>query len=125
VAYDIAFRQQNVIVGSIRVNSATTSYNPSSDARLKDKITPITNGLERVAKLKPVDYNWKIDGSLDNGFIAQDLLAEPDFANRVNAIGKAEDGSDMYGVDYMKFVAVLAAAIQELKAEIDALKGAK
>ena len=113
------------VVGSISQSTSTTSYNPSSDVRLKENITPITNGLERIAKLKPVDYNWKLDGSLDNGFIAQDLLAEPDFANRVNAIGKAADGSDMYGVDYMKFVAVLVAAIQELKVEIDILKGAK
>jgi len=94
----------------------------TSDRRLKDSITPIANGLERVSKLKPVDYIWKADGTQDNGFIAQDLLEIPEFAHRVNPIGKAEDGSDLYGVDYMKFVAVLTAAIQELNAKVTELE---
>jgi len=115
----IEFRQAASTVGSISVTASATSFNPSSDIRLKDNITPITNGIERVSKLKPVDYTWKIDGTKDNGFIAQDLLKMPEFANRVNSIGKADDGSDLYGVDYMKFVSVLTAAIQELKAIID------
>lgn len=109
-------------VGSISTSTTNTSFNPSSDRRLKDNITPIVNGLERVSKLKPVDYTWKADGVKDNGFIAQDLLETAEFANRVNPIGKAEDGSDLYGVDYMKFVSVLTAAIQELNAEVQSLK---
>jgi hypothetical protein len=115
------FYNPNGAVGSIVTNGSTTTYNPSSDARLKENIAPITNGIERVSKLKPVDYNWKSDGRLDNGFIAQDLLAEQEFAIRVSPVGKTEDGSDMYGVDYMKFVAVLTAAIQEQQALITQL----
>lgn len=116
----IYFRNGNGIVGSITTNGSATSFNPSSDERLKENIQPITNGLERVSKLKPVDYTWKSDGRLDNGFIAQDLLKEPEFEIRVNPIGKTEDGEEMFGVDYMKFVAVLTAAIQELSAKVDA-----
>ena len=115
------FYNPNGAVGSIVTSGSTTSYNPSSDVRLKENITPITNGIERVSKLKPVDYNWKSDGRLDNGFIAQDLLAEQEFVIRVNPVGKAEDGSEMYGVDYMKFVAVLTSAIQEQQALIQSL----
>ena len=106
-------------VGSILCTSAATSFVPSSDIRLKTNIIPISNGIERVLKLNPVDYNWISDGSLDNGFIAQELLDLPEFKNRAIPIGKADDGSDLYGVDYMKFVSVLTAAIQELKAIID------
>lgn len=109
-------------VGSISTSTTNTAFNTASDRRLKDNIAPITNGLERVAKLKPVDYIWASSGTPDNGFIAQDLLETTEFANRVNPIGKAEDGSDLYGVDYMKFVSVLTAAIQELKAEFDEYK---
>jgi hypothetical protein len=119
--FSLVYFNNGTYCGSITTNGATTSYNPSSDARLKENIAPITNGLARVSKLKPVDYNWKSDGRLDNGFIAQDLLAEQEFAIRVNPVGKAEDGSDMYGVDYMKFVAVLTAAIQEQQALITQL----
>ena len=109
-------------VGSIASTSSTTAFNPTSDISLKENIKPITNGLERVAKLKPVDYNWKSDGVLDNGFIAQDLLATEEFAHRCNAIETKENGTKIYGVDYMKFVAVLAAAIQELSAQNNALE---
>ena len=106
-------------VGAISCTSSATSFVPSSDIRLKTNIIPISNGIERVLKLNPVDYNWISDGSLDNGFIAQELLDLPEFKNRVIPIGKADDGSDLYGVDYMKFVSVLTAAIQELKVIID------
>jgi hypothetical protein len=126
----LIFGRGATVVGSVSTTLSTTSYNPSSDIRLKENIVAITNGVERVMKLKPVDYNWKLDGVLDNGFIAQDLLQESYFAHRVNPIGKAKDGSDLYGVDYMKFVAVLTAAIQEqqalitqLQADVAALKG--
>ena len=123
------YNSSNTSVGSITHNSSTTSYNPSSDARLKEKIRDYDNALADVMKLKPRKYSWKVDGAEDNGFIAQELLETPEFANRVNPL---EDGDDpMYGVDYMKFVAVLTGAIQEqqamieeLKAEVAALKGA-
>ena len=123
------YNSSNVSVGSITHNSSTTSYNPSSDARLKENIRDYDNALVDVMKLKPRKYSWKVNGAEDNGFIAQELLETPEFANRVNPL---EDGDDpMYGVDYMKFVAVLTGAIQEqqamieeLKAEVAALKGA-
>jgi len=107
-------------VGSIGCTASTTSYNPSSDARLKENIRDYDNALADVMKLKPRKYSWKADGAEDNGFIAQELLETPEFSNRVNPIG---DGADpMYGVDYMKFVAVLTGAIQEQQAMIEDLK---
>ena len=126
----IVIRNDNVTVGSISVSGSTTSYNPSSDVRLKENIRDYDNALADVMKLKPRKYSWKTDGAEDSGFIAQELMETPEFANRVNPI---DDDSDdpMYGVDYMKFVAVLTGAIQEqqvmieeLKAEVAALKGA-
>jgi hypothetical protein len=128
-ATQISFGNGNGVVGSVTTSGSTTSYNPSSDRRLKEDIQPMTDGLERVMKLKPVTYNWKSDGAFDDGFIAQDLQEIPEFAHRVNPIGE-RDGEMYYGVDYMKFVGVLTAAIQEqqqmieeLKAEVAALKG--
>jgi len=126
----VIFKRGSTTVGSISVTGSATSYNPSSDARLKENIRDYDNALADVMKLKPRKYSWKADGAEDNGFIAQELMETPEFANRVNPI---DDDSDdpMYGVDYMKFVAVLTGAIQEqqvmieeLKAEVAALKGA-
>jgi hypothetical protein len=108
-------------VGSITSNGTSTSYNPSSDRRLKENIQPIKDGIERVMKLKPVTYNWKASGQTDDGFIAQDLQEIPEFSHRVNLIGE-RDGEMYYGVDYMRFVSVLTAAIQEQQAIIESLK---
>jgi len=109
------------LVGSITSNGTSTSYNPSSDRRLKENIKPIKDGIERVMKLKPVTYNWKANGQIDDGFIAQDLQEVPEFSHRVNPIGE-HDGEMYYGVDYMRFVSVLTAAIQEQQAIINQLK---
>jgi hypothetical protein len=123
------FANPNGNVGSITTSGVSTSYNPSSDRRLKENIKPIENAIEKVLKLKPVSYTWIKTGESDDGFIAQDLLEIDYFKHRVNPIGEAEDGTDLYGVDYMRFVSILTAAIQEqqaqiqeLKAEIDTLK---
>jgi hypothetical protein len=110
----------NGIVGSITTTSSATGFNPSSDRRLKENIQPMTDGLSRVLKLKPVTYNWITDGSEDDGFIAQDLQSIPEFSRRVNPIGE-KDGETYYGVDYMRFVSVLTAAIQEQQALITTL----
>jgi hypothetical protein len=127
----IEFRRGTSPVGAISVTASGTTYSPSSDRRLKENIQPITDGVERVMKLKPVTYNWKVNGEADDGFIAQDLRELPEFAHRVTPIGK-RDGEMYYGVDYMRFVSVLTAAIQEqqaiieqLKADVAELKGAQ
>jgi hypothetical protein len=67
-----------------------------------------------------------VDGSDGQGFIAHELQAVvPDCVTGEKDAVSA-DGSPMYqGVDTSFLVATLVAAIQELKAEVDALKAAK
>jgi hypothetical protein len=62
-------------VGTIFTNASSTSYNTSSDYRLKENIAPMTGALDVVQTLKPVTYNWKVDGSNGQGFIAHELQA--------------------------------------------------
>ncbi len=45
----------------------------ASDKRLKKDISPLSVGLKELLKIQPVEYKWKVDNSLDKGFIAQDL----------------------------------------------------
>jgi hypothetical protein len=120
----VRFQQNATVVGSITTTNTATAFNPSSDARLKTNILPMTDGLARVSKLKPVTFDWIADGTHDDGFIAQDLMTETEFAIRVNPIGK-NNGEEYYGVDYMRFVSVLTAAIQELAAKVAALEAKK
>jgi hypothetical protein len=107
-------------VGSITSTGGGTSYNPSSDARLKENIRGYDNALSDVMKLKPRKFSWISNGEEDSGFIAQELLEVPEFSNRVNPITRDDD--PLYGVDYMKFVAVLTGAIQEQQAIIEDLQ---
>ena len=69
----IIIRNPNGTVGSISTSASTTSFNTSSDYRLKNTIAPMTGALEKVALLKPVTYKWIVDGSDGQGFIAHEL----------------------------------------------------
>ena len=110
-------------VGSISSNTTTTSYNTSSDYRLKENVASMTIGLATIAALRPVTYDWKIDGSSGEGFIAHELQAVIPLAVSGEKDAVNEDGSiKSQGVDYSKIVVHLVAALQELKTEFDAYK---
>lgn len=118
-----SFRRSGTTVGTISVTTSSTSYNTSSDYRLKENIAPMIGALEKVAQLKPCTYTWKATGEAGEGFIAHELQAVvPDaVSGEKDAVDK--DGNPEYqGVDTSFLVATLTAAIQELKAELDATK---
>jgi hypothetical protein len=122
----IQFANANGVVGAITTSGTTTAYNTSSDYRLKENIAPMTSALSRVSALKPVTYKWKVDGSNGEGFIAHELQAVvPDCVTGEKDAVDAEGKPQYQGIDTSFLVATLVAAIQELKAEVDALKGVK
>ena len=110
-------------VGSIATSGAGTSYNTSSDYRLKQDITPMTGALAKVATLKPVTYKWKFDGSDGEGFIAHELAEVcPNAVTGEKDAVNAEGNPIHQGIDTSFLVATLTAAIQELTARIAALE---
>lgn len=116
-----AWMRNYTYTGGIAITGTTTAYNTSSDYRLKDNVAPMTGALARVALLKPVTYSWKIDGSAGEGFIAHELqevcpLAVTGEKDAVNDDGSVKSQS----IDVSFLVATLTAAIQELKAIVDA-----
>jgi hypothetical protein len=116
------FGYNSTTIGTISQNSTTTvGYNTSSDYRLKNTIAPMMGALDKIAQLKPVTYKWNVDGSDGQGFIAHELAEiVPECVNgEKDAVD--EDGNPKYqGVDTSFLVATLTAAIQELKAIVDA-----
>ena len=112
------FRSGSNIAGGIEgPNQTSVVYNTSSDYRMKKNIKPLENGLERLSKLKPVKFDWKLNDESTEGFIAHEVQKIfPD------AISGEKDGEDMQGMDYGRITPLLVAAIQELKAEIEILK---
>lgn len=120
----IAFQRGGTAVGSIQsANNSSTSYNTSSDYRLKENIVPMTGALNKVALLKPVTYIWKTDGSNSQGFIAHELQEiVPECVTGEKDAVDAEGKPVYQGVDTSFLVATLTAAIQEQQTIINDLK---
>jgi hypothetical protein len=86
----ISCARQGTEVGTIGVTTSATSYNTSSDYRLKNTIAPMAGALAKVAALKPVTYKWNVDGSDGEGFIAHELAEVCP-----NAVTGEKDGTQM------------------------------
>ena len=81
----------------------------------------MTGALAKVTQLKPVTYKWKADGSDGEGFIAHELAEVCPHAVNGEKDAVDDDGNPKYqGIDTSHLVATLTAAIQELKAIVDA-----
>lgn len=117
------------LVGSISVSTTTTTYNTSSDYRLKDYIGPISGAWDRVKQIKTADFTFKAEPeTVVHGFLAHELAeshllavsghkdetqVDPDTGKRV----------PLYqGVDPSKLVGDLTAALQEAMARIESLE---
>jgi hypothetical protein len=72
----MGFGLNGTAIGNIQqVGTTGVAFVTTSDYRLKENIAPMTGALGTVSKLKPVTYNWKVDGSAGQGFIAHELQA--------------------------------------------------
>jgi hypothetical protein len=117
----VIFRRQTSGVGTIAVTTTATTYNTTSDYRLKKDIQPMTGALSRVNTLKPVTYKWKSNDSDGEGFIAHELAEVCPHAVTGEKDDVDAEGNPVYQVmDSSFLIATLTAAIQELKAIVDA-----
>ena len=106
--------------------NATWQY--SSDERLKKDIEDIDLGLTILNQLKPRRFKWKSDDTEDIGFVAQEV--KPLVPIAIGGSGEEwldTDSSDVKDAKTLKIgndklIPVLVKAIQELSAEVEALK---
>ncbi len=124
----IGFYYQGSFVGSISSNSNSLP----SDKNFKRDISDLDLGLNLITKLKPSQYNYKIDSEdcpKMYGLIAQDLeesLTEVGVEKNSSWLlqhkpNDNEKGSE-YEVDYLKLTPVLINAIKEQQEQIEALQ---
>jgi len=93
----------------------------TSSIKYKTDVQDATHGLAEVLKLRPVTYKGKNDGdTVFGGLIAEEV----DEIGLTEFVQYAKDGTPD-ALAYGQMVSLAFKAIQELKAEIDALKGAK
>lgn len=115
----VGFFNANGFVGGINTSGSSTSFNTSSDYRLKENVNYEFDALSRVKQLKPARFNFIADADTTvDGFIAHevsDIVPE--------AITGEKDGEQMQGIDQSKLVPLLTKAIQELEARVKELEG--
>ena len=150
-AYHHQFHNANGAVGRIRTGDSTTTYNTSSDYRLKENINYTWDATPRLKQLKPAQFsfivrkdetiglesgdNLTLDGT--NGSSANaggSILYEEGtrmldgfIAHEVTDIVSAavsgdKDAEDMQAIDNSMLVPLLVKTIQELEARITALE---
>jgi len=118
------FRRSGVQIGSITQSGTTgVTYATSSDYRLKENITEITDGINRVKQLNPSRFNFISDPDIIvDGFIAHEVsdIVPEAVCGEKDALN--EDGSiDPQGIDQSKLIPLLTAALQEAISKIEAL----
>ena len=124
--YQIRFYNGNGNVGNIITSGSATSYNTSSDYRLKENVVELTGATTRFKQLEPKRFNFIADADTTvDGFLAHEVQSVVPEAitgthNEVDA-----DGNPVYqGIDQSKLVPLLVATIKELEARITALENA-
>ena len=109
------------------VATASGSWQPTSDRRLKTALCVVEGAIEKLSKL--TGYSFERIDLIDKngeplkqiGLVAQDVLEVLPLAV---GEGKDREMNPVLTLDYNAIVAVLVNAVKELAAEVKALKGA-
>ena len=135
-------------VGTIVANASSTTYNTSSDYRLKENVEYSWDATTRLKQLKPARFNWIVDetNTLVDGFLAHEVssIVPEAISGEKDAMGEAllyEHGDEIpegksvgdvkkaatpeyQGIDHSKLVPLLVKTVQELEARIKILEDA-
>ena len=110
------------VTGDMTASGNVTAY---SDSRLKTDISTINDALGTVGKLRGVNYKWLRSGQSDIGVIAQEVESVVPEVVKTTEVAGLDGMEEVKSVDYGRLVGVLINAINELKTEVDELKGGK
>jgi len=113
-------------VGDIRATADVTAYY-SSDASLKENVINIENALDKVKKIRGVEFDWTADyietkGGEDGYFVRKHdvgVIAQEVEAVLPEVVGTRDDG--IKAVRYDRIVALLIEAIKEQQTQIEEL----
>ena len=109
------------LVGYISTNGTTITFsgNALSDARHKENVAKISNGLEAINSLDFVTFDFKESGRPSAGVTSQQAETVPEIAPFV-VNGVTEE--DYKAFDYNALIGYMGAAIQELTTRLEALE---
>lgn len=127
-AYNITTENNYISMGSTSVTNAyiQVAWTVASDKRDKTEFAEVPHGLDFVSKLKPTAFRYKESreateghGGLRYGFLAQDVL---ELEGSSSVIVDSSD-EDRLRFNDSSLIAVLVKAVQELREEVEILKG--
>lgn len=93
-------------------NVTATSYYFTSDIRLKDNITPLSNSLSKILQLEGISFRFKNQEQEKLGFSAQEL-------QKVFPMLVKENNEGYLSIDGTGLIAPLVEAIKEQQAMIE------
>ena len=125
----IKFNDGGSNVGNISYSNTTVTYDTGSDYRLKFNDTEITDGIERLKKLRPIRFNWKkAPTTRVDGFFAHEVspvvpdavrgekdqvVTQQDIDDGNVGINDKIDDPMYQSMDHSKLVPLLTAALKE------------
>ena len=124
-------------VGTITSSGSSTSYNTSSDYRLKENVDYDWDATTRLKQLKPARFNFIADSdTIVDGFLAheaaevvpeavsgvKDAMMDKDVYDKDGNVTGTESVINPQSIDQAKLVPLLVKTIQELEARITALE---
>jgi hypothetical protein len=113
------------VVGSVSTNGSATTYNTSSDYRLKENVVPLSGAVDRLNQLQVHRFNFIADPTKTfDGFLAHEAQAVVPECVTGEKDEVDDDGNPVYqGIDQSKLVPLLTAALQEALQKIEDLEG--
>jgi len=119
----IQFNRSGTNCGDISCTLNVTSYNTSSDYRLKENVVAISDGITRLKTLKPSRFNFKTEkDTIVDGFLAHEVTAVPEAISGTKDELDSDNNPIYQGIDQSKLVPLLTAALQEAIAKIETLE---
>lgn len=118
------FQLAGTTVGSITGSGSTTSYNTTSDQRLKDEAGSIENSGAIIDALLPKMFVWKdaFDAEPQPGFFAQEVNEIYPWAVTVGEGEPDSDGFRPWQIDVAKLMPVVIAEIKSLRERLRKLE---
>lgn len=120
----VNFARSGTSVGSISVTTTNTSFNTSSDYRLKENVVDLDGAIDRVKQLAPKRFNFIVDPTvIVDGFLAHEAQAVVPGSVTGTQDAVDDDGNPVYqGIDQSKLMPLLTAALKEAISKIETLE---
>jgi hemin uptake protein HemP len=122
--YPLSFRYSGTEVGFVGITSSATSYNTSSDYRLKENVVDLDGAIPRLKTLPVHRFNFIADSETTvDGFLAHEAqLVVPEAVTGTHNEVDGDGNPVMQAIDQSKLVPLLTAALQEAIGRIETLE---